>query len=80
MVKTLPPNPGGAGLIADWGTEIPQASQPTDQTIQNRSNIITKSIKTLKMLHIKNTLLKKKKKERDVNTVEVEKLKESKYP
>ena len=56
MVKTLPSNAGGAGLITDWGTEIPQASWPTDRNINNRSNIITKSIKTLKMLHIKNTL------------------------
>ena len=63
VVKTSPSNTGGAGLIAGWGTEIPQASRPADQNINNRSNIITKSIKTLKMLHIKNTLLKKKRKE-----------------
>ena len=39
MVKTLPSNAGGAGLIPGRGA--------------NRSNIITNSIKTLKVVHIK---------------------------
>ena len=45
MVKTLPSNAGSAGLIPGQGVKIPHASGPKNQNI-NRSNIVTKSIKT----------------------------------
>ena len=51
MVKTSPSNAGGAGSIPGQGAEIPHASWPKTQNI-NRSNIVTNSIKTLKMVHI----------------------------
>ena len=46
MVKTLPSNAGSAGLIPGQGVKIPHASRPKNQNINNRSNIVTKSIKT----------------------------------
>ena len=61
MVKTSPSNAGGAGSSPSWGTKIPHALGPKNQ---NRSSIVTNSIKTLKkMVHIKTKLLKKKKDE-----------------
>ena len=47
VVKTLPSNAVGAGLIPGWGAKIPHTSGPKNQ---NRSNIV---IKILKMAHIK---------------------------
>ena len=42
------------------GAKIPQASWLKNQNIKNsRSNIVTNSIKTLKMVHIKKKILKK---------------------
>ena len=55
MVKTSPSNAKGAGSIPGQRAKIPL---PRNQNI-NRNNIITNSIKTLKMVHIK----KKKKNE-----------------
>ena len=48
-VKTSPSVAGGVGLIPSQGTKIPQASWPK---MQNRGNILTDSIKTLKMVPI----------------------------
>ena len=48
MVRTLPSNAGGASSIPDWGDNIPQALWPKNQNIENRNNIVTNSIKTLK--------------------------------
>ena len=45
MVKTSPSNARGVGSIPGWGTKIPHASGPKKQT-NNRSNIVTNSIKT----------------------------------
>ena len=39
---------------------MPRASWPKYQNIQNRSSIVTNSIKALKMVHIKNIFKKKK--------------------
>ena len=36
VVKTLPSNAGGAGLIPGWGAKIPDASQPKNQTIKQK--------------------------------------------
>ena len=46
---TLPSNAKDSGLIPDLGGKIPYASWPRNQNI-NRKNIITNSIKTLKMV------------------------------
>ena len=43
---------GGPGLIPDWGAEIPHISRPKTKT-QNRNNVVTNPIKTLKMVHIR---------------------------
>ena len=61
VVKTLPSNPGGASSIPGQGVRIPLALQPEQNKAKNRGNIITNSIKTLKMVHIK----KKKKRIHD---------------
>ena len=53
VVKTLPSNPGGASSIPGQGVRIPLALQPEQNKAKNRGNIITNSIKTLKMVHIK---------------------------
>ena len=42
----------GVSSIPGWGAEIPHASQPKIQNT-NRSNIITNSIQTLKIIKIK---------------------------
>ena len=52
MGKTSPFNAGGASVIPGQGTKIPHASWPKAKT-ENRSNIVTNSIKTLKTVHIK---------------------------
>ena len=57
MVKTLPSNSGGVGLIPCQEAKIPHASWPKSQNINNGSNVITNSIKTLK----KWSIVKKKK-------------------
>ena len=53
VVKTLPSIAGDMGLISGQRAKIPHASWPRNQNINNRSNSITNSIKTLKMVHIK---------------------------
>ena len=61
MVKTLPSNAGGEGSTPGPGAKIPHASGPKNKKQTNkktRSNIVTNSIKTLKMVYIKK--LKKK--------------------
>ena len=50
----------GAGSIPGWEAKIPHAVWPKNQNINNGSNILTNSLKTLKMVHIKKKSLKKK--------------------
>ena len=63
MVKTLPSSAGGAGLIPGQRAKIPHVPVPKQKQKQeknkkqSRSNIITNSTKTLKMVHIKKTNL-----------------------
>ena len=52
MLKTWPSNARGVGLIPGQGAKILHTSWPRNQN-QNRSNIVTNSIKTLKMVHIR---------------------------
>ena len=63
-VKTSPSNAVGAGLTPCRGAEIPHASWPKtkkkETKTENRSNIVTNSMKILKMVHIKKILKKKK--------------------
>ena len=58
-VKISLSNAGGAGSILARGAKIPHASWPKNQNIKNRSTIVTNSIKTLKMIHIKKIFQKK---------------------
>ena len=51
MVKSSPSNTRGAGSIPGRGVKIPHALWPKNQNIK-QSDIITNSIKTLKMVHI----------------------------
>ena len=53
MGETSPSKAGGVGLIPGQGAKTPHAPQPKNQNINNRSNNVTNSIKTLKMGHIK---------------------------
>ena len=50
MVKILPFNTEGMGLIPGQGAKTPHALWPKNKS---RKNIVTNSIKTLKMVHIK---------------------------
>ena len=54
------PMRGCVGSIPGRGAKIPHASRPKNQNIKKkkRSNIVTDSIKTLKMVHIKKKILK----------------------
>ena len=56
MVKTSLPNSGSVGSILDQGSKAPGASKPKHQNLNNRNNIVTNSIKTSKMVHIKKNL------------------------
>ena len=47
MIKTSPSNAVGEGLISDQEAKIPHALWPKNQNI--KQNIVTNSIKTLKM-------------------------------
>ena len=60
VVKTLPSNAGSTGLLPGQGAKILQASHPKNQ--KHRSNIVTNSVKTFKMVHIKNIFKKIKNK------------------
>ena len=63
VVKTLPSNVGAVGPISGQGAKIPQSCGQKSKT-QHRNDIVTNSVKTLKMVHIKKKkkeVLKKKK-------------------
>ena len=53
VVKTLPSNAGGAGSIPCRGAKIPHALGAKKSKHKGRSNFVTDSMKTLKMVHIK---------------------------
>ena len=57
MVETSPPKVGGVGSIPGLGAKIPHVLWPQNKK-QSRNNIVTNSIETFKLVHIK----KKKKK------------------
>ena len=62
MVKILPSNAGGVGLIPDWGAEIPYALWPKKITQnKSRSNFVTNSIKDFKNDPYEKKIFKKKK-------------------
>ena len=56
MVKTLRSSAGGVGSIPGRGAKIPHASWPKNQNIEH---VVTNSIKTLKVVHIKEIFKKK---------------------
>ena len=58
MVKTLLSNARVSGSIPGWGAKILHASWPKKQ---NRSSVVTNSIKTLEKLSTSKNLKKKKK-------------------
>jgi len=58
LVMTLPSNAGDVGLIPGGGAKIPHALGLKNQNMNNRSKIVTNSIKTLQMVHIKKKNLK----------------------
>ena len=62
MVKISPSNAGGMASIPGWGAKILHDLWPKQQNLikKKRSNIVTNSIKTLKIVHIKEILKKKK--------------------
>ena len=49
VVKTSPSNTGAVGSIPDWGAKISHASQWKNRTV----NVVTNSVRTLKMVHVK---------------------------
>ena len=61
VVKTSPSNAGGAGSIPGQEFNIPHDVQVKNQNIEKKkSNIVTNSIKTLKVVHIQKDLEEKK--------------------
>ena len=69
MVETSPSSSGGESSIPPQEARIPYAlpskKKKKKQTIKNlRNDIVTNSIKTLKMVHIKKKKKKKKLKEK----------------
>ena len=52
--RIKPPSPASAGRFF---TAEPRSHQPKNQSINNRGNIVTNSITTLKMTHIKKEIL-----------------------
>ena len=60
MVKTSLSNAGGAGSIPGQGVRIPYASWWKNKKPENRNNIVTNLVQTLKMVHIKKAILKNK--------------------
>ena len=60
MVKTSLSSAGGADGLSDPGREakIPHASQPENQNIHKKKQCCTDSIKTLKVVHNNNKILK----------------------
>ena len=67
VVKTSSSTAGGKSLIPGRGAKIPHASWPKHQIIKKRSNTVTSSIKTLKMVQVKKIyiIFKKEKRKRD---------------
>ena len=55
MAKTSPSNVGCVDSTPGQGAKMPHALQPKNQ---NRNNIVTNSIKTLRIVHIKKKILK----------------------
>ena len=53
MVQTLPSIADGVGSIPGWGAMTSPASRPKEN-VDNRSKVVTHSIKTLKMVYIQN--------------------------
>ena len=55
VAKTLPSSAGSAGSIPGWGAKNPRRQKTKTE---NRKNIVTNSIKILKMVHIKKIFFK----------------------
>ena len=69
MVKTSPSNAGCASSTSDREDKIPHAFG-AKKPKQNRNSIVTNSIETLKMIHIRTkSLFLKKKKSPKIGTV-----------
>ena len=49
MVKNSPYGAGSVSPISGWGAKIPHASQPKNQSINDRRSILTNSIKDFKI-------------------------------
>ena len=60
VVETSPSTAGAMGSIPGQEARIPHVLRPKNQTINSRSNIVTNSITTLKVVHINKKYLKKK--------------------
>ena len=58
MVKTSPSNVGDVGLIPGQEAEISHASSQNNQNVETVKNIVTNSLKSLKMVHIKKKKVK----------------------
>ena len=61
MVNSALSNAGGVGLIPGQGVKIPHALGAKKNPKHKTINVVTNSIKTLEMVHIKINLKKKKK-------------------
>ena len=53
VVGTLPSNAGSVGSITVWGSKIPHASWPNNQSVKRKRYRFTRSVKTSKTVRIK---------------------------
>ena len=59
MVKTLSSNAGGTGSILSQGDKFTHVLWPKESKNEIESNIVTHSIKTIHMIHIKKKIVRK---------------------
>ena len=64
VVQTSSSNGGVVGLTPGWGVKITHVSWPKKSKHKNRNNIVTGSMKTLKIVHIKKKRRKKENSQR----------------
>lgn len=59
LLRSSHSSAGGLGLILVPGAKIPHALQPKSHNIKQKQYIVTNSVKSFKMVHIKKKMLRK---------------------
>lgn len=69
MIETLPSSGAGAGSVSSRGGQIPHASCPENQNIQQKQHCNI-SVKIFKIVHIKKKILKEKKQKNGLHSLQ----------